>query len=358
MRLHGKNAKLNFPNHTESLQLSPVHIHPGFRSKRSTCKGIIKKDGGEVQKKIGNSGHTLSQNIGNMTNGKAQRTKGTSQFRGVSWNSSSSKWRAQVGKGSDVHHLGYFENEIDAARAYDAAVIRIRAPDAPTNFPRSDYNMSGKVNRDGHGDTVVPVKEDNFSHLSRFPSISKSAEKIQRLKTGAEKFGPLVDVPLRERLSSRFLDASCSCQNNAWAAEIWNEANYKHLGIPEIKEKCLAAETEYEGQNVPMAQFDSPREAISGRGIVSTAINDHERQNSGIILLNLLGKKLTDDSQEGSAFIMNERINYVGHGLSNSVICHKLGISGLNEYPKPLQNFMQDEHCATTYISKILAQKT
>lgn len=33
---------------------------------------------------------------------------------------------AQVWKGSEVHHIGYFSREEDAARAYDAAAVRIR----------------------------------------------------------------------------------------------------------------------------------------------------------------------------------------------------------------------------------------
>ncbi|KAK9828104.1 hypothetical protein WJX81_004502 [Elliptochloris bilobata] len=36
--------------------------------------------------------------------------------------------------GRELHHLGYFEDEVDAARAYDAAVLQHRGPAARTNF--------------------------------------------------------------------------------------------------------------------------------------------------------------------------------------------------------------------------------
>ncbi|KFM23257.1 AP2-like ethylene-responsive transcription factor AIL5 [Auxenochlorella protothecoides] len=113
--------------------------------------------------------------------------KGTSRFRGVSWNSNCAKWRAQVWKGSEVHHLGYFEGEEDAARAYDEAVLRIRGPDAPTNFPRSQYG-------------AFPVPGDHDFQ-------------------GGAAIG-----------ASGFRGVSWSDAHQAWLAELWNGSRFQLLG--------------------------------------------------------------------------------------------------------------------------------
>ena len=44
--------------------------------------------------------------------------KGTSKYTGVSWNKNSKKWVSQIHINGKKIHLGYFENEIDAANAY------------------------------------------------------------------------------------------------------------------------------------------------------------------------------------------------------------------------------------------------
>jgi AP2 domain-containing protein len=57
-------------------------------------------------------------------NGMAYRRKTpgkTSQYRGVSFHKPSGKWRAYICSESRMLHLGLFEFEQDAARAYDVA---------------------------------------------------------------------------------------------------------------------------------------------------------------------------------------------------------------------------------------------
>jgi hypothetical protein len=61
---------------------------------------------------------TGSQNNGNMSK---PRHGVTSRFKGVSWDRRRGKWRAVIALNRKSRELGFFTDELDAARAYDAA---------------------------------------------------------------------------------------------------------------------------------------------------------------------------------------------------------------------------------------------
>lgn len=56
-----------------------------------------------------------------------------SRFRGVTRRKESGKWVAQLRLGKRNVYLGVFDNEVDAARAYDAGVLRLIGSHAVTN---------------------------------------------------------------------------------------------------------------------------------------------------------------------------------------------------------------------------------
>ncbi len=62
---------------------------------------------------------------------------GSSQFKGVHWYKRKGKWRAAIELNSKTKHLGYFADEVEAARAYDAAALRFHGEFACLNFPVS-----------------------------------------------------------------------------------------------------------------------------------------------------------------------------------------------------------------------------
>jgi hypothetical protein len=63
---------------------------------------------------------TQSQNLANAR----RRSDSSSGFRGVSWKADRCRWRAYINYDGRQHHLGYFAEVADAARAYNAAALQ------------------------------------------------------------------------------------------------------------------------------------------------------------------------------------------------------------------------------------------
>ncbi|HUT46458.1 MAG TPA: AP2 domain-containing protein [Sedimentisphaerales bacterium] len=74
---------------------------------------------------------TFAENCRNL---RASRHK-SSKFKGVHWHKRNKKWAAQVTCDHKTHHLGYFGDEIDAAKAYDRAARKYHEEFAQPNFP-------------------------------------------------------------------------------------------------------------------------------------------------------------------------------------------------------------------------------
>ena len=49
--------------------------------------------------------------------------RGTSRYRGVSWNKGSQKWLARIRLGGIRQRCGLFQDEAEAGRAYDRALL-------------------------------------------------------------------------------------------------------------------------------------------------------------------------------------------------------------------------------------------
>jgi hypothetical protein len=68
-------------------------------------------------------------------NGNQTKTRGASQFKGVSWDSSRMLWRTFITVHNTSKFLGRFHDERDAALAYDVAARAAFGEFALCNFP-------------------------------------------------------------------------------------------------------------------------------------------------------------------------------------------------------------------------------
>ncbi len=65
----------------------------------------------------------------------SRRSGGTSQFKGVHFEKATGKWRATITLKGEHFDLGLYDDEVEAARAYDRKAIELFGEFAYLNFP-------------------------------------------------------------------------------------------------------------------------------------------------------------------------------------------------------------------------------
>lgn len=81
---------------------------------------------------------SLSENGANRRKTKTY----TSKYNGVSFNSQMNKWKSGIKKHNKDFHLGYFDTEEEAARAYDIKALEFFGEFACVNFPKEQVQTT------------------------------------------------------------------------------------------------------------------------------------------------------------------------------------------------------------------------
>ncbi|MHC4062441.1 MAG: AP2 domain-containing protein, partial [Planctomycetota bacterium] len=77
----------------------------------------------------------LATRAQNSRNVKKPPNRFSSRYKGVSWHAPANKWVARITSNKETTTIGFFEGQIEAAKAYDEAAKKLHAKFAALNFP-------------------------------------------------------------------------------------------------------------------------------------------------------------------------------------------------------------------------------
>jgi osmotically-inducible protein OsmY len=230
----------------------------------ATAKTSSKKRLAQKRKK---AGVAISQRVlTSSTKGKGQGEgvgRHSSQYRGVSWDKSSNKWKANIQYNGKVTYLGCFEDEDDAARAYDRAmrVYKKALPNFPTEKEQAAEEAkqqhwikcgeAGSKHRGVSWDKrskkwIACIKYDGKQHgLGSFEGEEDAARAYDKAARAHHGEKAQLHFPAEgesgSKQSSNYRGVTWEKKRYKWAANIRYDGKQHHLGYFEDEEEAARA---------------------------------------------------------------------------------------------------------------------
>ena len=137
--------------------------------------------------------------------------RGSSAFVGVRWNKQCGRWVAGIWHDGTQHHLGLYDDEQEAARAFDRAARRLR-PKGMAHGGRSGTRWQ-RLN-------FPTAAETAFAAQHGLPTVGSAEEKSAVTASAAA-----------QGFVSAFVGVCWNKQSGRWVAGIRHDGTQHHLGL-------------------------------------------------------------------------------------------------------------------------------
>jgi len=153
-----------------------------------------------------------------------KRPAPSSIYKGVCFNKVSNKWESRMKQGTRNVYLGMFDNEQEAARAYDLAVLATKGAAAGTNFPPEVYSEEERADAAARLN-LAGVPEDGGMHMGNVVAPAYYFQVMPSVPAvhldEAELFGSNIKLPWMQKLQPRhhLPGSSDTCRSDSFASD-------------------------------------------------------------------------------------------------------------------------------------------
>jgi hypothetical protein len=270
-----------------------VAAGPTIKTKTSSQKRPLQKPN---KTGVASEEYVFSSSKGGLGQGKGVERQ-TSTYRGVNWNKIRNKWKAGIKYDGKKHYLGYFEDEEEAASAYDEAARAQNGEKAQLNFPtlneqaaeeakQQHWTKCGEAGSQYRGvhwkknsnKWLAAIRYDGKRHnLGLFEDEEEAARAYDRAARANHGEKVQLNFPAEgesgSRKSSKYRGVSWLKNNNKWQANIRYDGKLQYLGTFEAEEEAAKAyDRAARAHKGEKAQLNFPPKQLSEERQITIAV--------------------------------------------------------------------------------------